>query len=158
MMYDIFRLSMKLLRTSSAQMMTFDIRHPDIEEFITAKRKDGRLRQFNLSTLVTDKFMEAVKNKDEWKLIFPLHYKEKDLLDTDEVVWEDDWPLKDDKYTYNEQGQVACKVYKTVKAEDIWNLIMQSTYDFSEPGYILIDAINRMNNNYFCEDVRSTNP
>jgi ribonucleoside-diphosphate reductase alpha chain len=149
---------MKVCRTSSAQMMTFDIRHPDIEEFITAKRQDGRLRQFNLSALVTKQFMEAVKDKSDWKLVFPLHYKEKDLIGTDGVVWEESWPLKDDSYTYNEAGQVACKVYKIVKAQDLWDLIMKSTYDFAEPGFILIDEINRLNNNWFCEDVRATNP
>ncbi len=59
-----------------AQMGTFDIGHPDAMEFIRAKREAGRLRQFNLSLLVTDEFMHAVKNDTEWKLAFPLNRKE----------------------------------------------------------------------------------
>lgn len=141
-----------------AQMMTFDVRHPDIEAFIKSKREDGRFRQFNLSTLITKGFMEAVKNDDDWKLIFPLHYKEKYLLGTSQVVWEESWPLTDDNYIYNEDGFVACKVYRTVKAKYLWDLIMKSTYEFSEPGFILIDEVNKMNTNYFCEDIRATNP
>jgi len=141
-----------------AQMMTFDVRHPDIADFITAKREDGRLRQFNLSALITKNFMEAVKNDTEWKLVFPLHIKETNLLNTDSVVWEDNWPLKSEGYTYDDAGKVACKVYEVVKARWLWDLIMESTYDFAEPGFILIDEINDLNNNWFCEDVRATNP
>ncbi len=58
-----------------AQMGTFDIGHPDVMDFIRAKREDGRLRQFNLSLLVTDEFMQAVKNDTEWKLAFPVTAK-----------------------------------------------------------------------------------
>lgn len=147
-----------------AQMGTFDIGHPDVEEFIKAKREDGRLRQFNLSLLITDEFMEAVKNKSMWKLAFPITVKEamSDGIDiakeTEEgtIVWRP-WPIKDSSHFENE-GLVACKVHKEVEAEKLWNLIMSSTYDFAEPGFILIDAVNRMNNNWFCEDIRATNP
>ena len=59
-----------------AQMGTFDVGHPDVMEFIRAKREDGRLRQFNLSLLVTDEFMQAVINEDDWKLAFPVTQKE----------------------------------------------------------------------------------
>lgn len=105
-----------------AQMATFDIGHPDALEFISAKRKDGRLRQFNLSLLITDAFMRAVKEDRSWDFSF--------------------------------EG----KVYKTMPARKVWNLIMTSTYDYAEPGFILIDEVNRQNNNWFCEDIRSTNP
>lgn len=144
-----------------AQMATFDVRHPDIREFIKAKREDGRLRQFNLSVLITDAFMEAVKNDSEWALVFPLHNKEVseyDLTDSSTIRWEKDWPLKDKSYTYDDSGRVACKVYETVKARDIWDLIMKSTYDYAEPGFILIDQVNKQNNNYWCENIRATNP
>lgn len=129
-----------------AQMATFDIRHPDVEEFITAKREDGRLRQFNCSLLITDKFMDAVKGDADWPLIFPASNLEPG---THEGVLAE-WP--------GYSGSVMCKVYKTIKARDLWNTIMKSTYDFAEPGFILIDKVNKMNNNWFCEDIRATNP
>ena len=105
-----------------AQMATFDIRHPDVLDFIRAKREDGRLRQFNLSCLITEEFMEAVKNDEQWQLEF--------------------------------EGQV----FQTLPAQRLWNAIMVSTYDYAEPGFILIDKVNQMNNNWFCEDIRATNP
>src|SRR6201985_95413 len=64
-----------------AQMGTFDVSHPDVKEFIRAKREDGRLRQFNLSLLITDGFMDAVDTDSDWPLIFPIHVKEKDEID-----------------------------------------------------------------------------
>lgn len=144
-----------------AQMGTMDIRHPDVTEFIRAKREDGRLRQFNLSLLITEEFIEAVKNDGEWKLIFPITAKEarQDKLDlyTDEsIVWAD-WPNSDD-LVEDEKGRVACKVYRTMPARNLWNVIMSSTYDYAEPGFILIDKVNQMNNNWFCEEIRATNP
>ena len=144
-----------------AQMATFDVSHPDVLDFIKAKREDGRLRQFNLSLLITDEFMHAVKHKADWPLVFPLCEKEQqrealDLNNPSQVIWRD-WPVQDG-YIVNEQGQVACKVYRTLAAEKLWNVIMSSTYDFAEPGFILIDKVNQMNNNWFCENIRATNP
>lgn len=129
-----------------AQMATFDIRHPDVEEFITAKREDGRLRQFNCSLLITDRFMDAVKGDADWQLIFPTSDLEPGSYPTTMA----EWP--------GYSGPVLCRVYKTVRARDLWNTIMKSTYDFAEPGFILIDKVNQMNNNWFCEDIRATNP
>ena len=138
-----------------AQMGTFDIAHPDITDFIRAKREDGRLRQFNLSCLITDGFMQAVQNDDEWELVFPAN--ESELAEDDiRIVWRH-WPVTEG-YRTNETGQVACKAYRSIPARRLWNLIMASTYDYAEPGFILIDRINEMNNNWFCEDIRATNP
>ncbi|MFQ5644576.1 MAG: LAGLIDADG family homing endonuclease [Thiogranum sp.] len=144
-----------------AQMATFDVGHPDVMDFIRAKREDGRLRQFNLSLLITREFMDAVQRDGEWKLAFPLNEQEVeeealDLYDTSQVIWRD-WPNKKG-YLVNEAGLVACKVYKTIKARHLWDMIMTSTYDFAEPGFILIDKVNEMNNNWFAEDIRATNP
>jgi ribonucleoside-diphosphate reductase alpha chain len=144
-----------------AQMATFDVGHPDVMDFIRAKREDGRLRQFNLSLLITREFMDAVQRDGEWKLAFPLNEQEVeeeglDLSDANQVIWRD-WPNKNG-YLVNETGLVACKVYKTIKAGHLWDMIMTSTYDFAEPGFILIDKVNEMNNNWFMEDVRATNP
>lgn len=144
-----------------AQMGTFDIGHPDVMDFIRAKREDGRLRQFNLSLLITNEFMEAVRKDTDWVLAFPMTQAEIDtdgidLEDGETVVWRD-WPIKD-RYATDSAGRVACKVYKTIPARRMWDSIMSSTYDFAEPGFILIDAINEMNNNWFCENIRATNP
>ena len=105
-----------------AMMATMRCDHPDIEQFITAKSDPARLRMFNMSVLVTDPFMEAVKADKSWELIY--------------------------------DG----KVYKTVNARDLWNTIMQSTYDYAEPGVIFIDRINEMNNLSYCETIAATNP
>ena len=144
-----------------AQMATFDISHPDVLEFIRAKREDGRLRQFNLSLLITAEFMEAVRNDGDWHLSFPLSQEEVDvdninLNDSDVVIWRE-FPVKG-TYVTNEAGLVACRINKTIRARRVWDMIMASTYDFAEPGFILIDKVNEMNNNWFDENVRATNP
>ena len=105
-----------------AMMATMRCDHPDIDGFIEAKQDSARLRMFNLSVLVTDDFMEAVKSGGTWDLKF------------DGIV------------------------YKTVKALDLWNKIMQATYDYAEPGVIFIDRINQKNNLHYCETIAATNP
>ncbi len=139
-----------------AQMGTFDISHPDIMEFVRAKREDGRLRQFNLSCLITRDFMEAVKNDADWDLVFPASKMEIDDGDTRIVFKHVANPPK--SAARDDRGLVACRVYKTLKAQRLWDVIMASTYDYAEPGFILIDEVNELNNNWFCEDVRATNP
>ena len=142
-----------------AQMATFDIGHPDVIEFIRAKREAGRLRQFNLSLLISDEFMHAVKADGMWALAFPVavdESEELDLTDPKQVIWQH-WPTHKD-YVVNETGQVACKVYQSIRARQLWNIIMTSNYDYAEPGFILIDRVNEMNNNWFTENIRATNP
>ena len=72
------------------------------------------------------------------------------------MVWRD-WPTQNDAVV-NDEGLVACRIYKTLPARRLWDLIMASTYDFAEPGFILIDKVNEMNNNWFDESIRATNP
>ncbi|KFL36446.1 ribonucleotide reductase [Arenimonas donghaensis DSM 18148 = HO3-R19] len=142
-----------------AQMGTFDVSHPDVKEFIGAKREDGRLRQFNLSLLVTDEFIHAVEADADWPLVFPVNIKEAGEVNVDDpnqVVWRD-WPHCEN-YVSREDGLVACKIYGHIRARQLWNRIMASTYDFAEPGFILIDRVNEMNNNWWCETIRATNP
>jgi len=142
-----------------AQMATFEVGHPDAMDFIRAKREDGRLRQFNCSLLVTDEFMKAVEENDKWALAFPINEHESDGVDLDNaerVIWRE-WP-ETEGYITREDGLVACRIYKTVPARRMWDMIMSSTYDFAEPGFIMIDRINEMNNNWFCENIRATNP
>ena len=142
-----------------AQMATFDVSHPDVFDFVKAKREDGRLRQFNLSLLITEEFIDAVKKDGDWDLTFPVSQKEIEGgldLSGDNIVWKQ-FPTSDG-YTTNENGLVACRIYESIKAQKLWNAIMSSTYDYAEPGFILIDEVNKKNNNWFCEDIRATNP
>lgn len=105
-----------------AQMATFDIKHPDVLDFIKAKQENGRLENFNLSCLITDEFMEAVQTDQQWE------------------------------FTWN--GEVV----KTMPAQEVMNQIMLATYNYSEPGLIMVDSINKFNNLWFCEVLRATNP
>jgi len=144
-----------------AQMATFDVSHPDVLEFIKAKREDGRLRQFNLSLLISEEFINCVVKDEEWPLVFPIKANSPDankldMKDTSKVIWRE-FPANDG-YIVNDKGLTACKVYGFEKARKIWHAIMSSTYDFAEPGFILIDKVNQMNNNWFCENIRATNP
>jgi ribonucleoside-diphosphate reductase alpha chain len=142
-----------------AQMATFDVSHPDVFDFVRAKREDGRLRQFNLSQLITEEFIEAVRADDSWDLTFPISAKEIEGgldLKADNVVWKP-FPTTEN-YISNDEGLVACRIYETIRAQKLWNAIMSSTYDYAEPGFILIDQVNKNNNNWFCEDIRATNP
>jgi ribonucleoside-diphosphate reductase alpha chain len=105
-----------------AMMATMRCDHPDIEHFITAKSDAARLRMFNMSVLITDDFMDAVKADGSFEL------------------------------------QFGDKVYQTVQARDLWNKIMQATYDYAEPGVIFIDRINKANNLSYVEQIAATNP
>jgi ribonucleoside-diphosphate reductase alpha chain len=144
-----------------AQMATFDIGHPDVIDFIRAKREDGRLRQFNLSLLISESFIDAVKGDGDWPLAFPLTEAEVkaeriDLHDSRDVLWRE-WP-QTDGYICDGRGLVACRIHRRIRARTLWDLIMRSTYEYAEPGFILIDRVNEMNNNWFCERIRATNP
>lgn len=142
-----------------AQMGTFDVSHPDVKDFIRAKREDGRLRQFNLSLLITDGFMQAVESDADWPLVFPINEKEVgdlDVQNAEQVVWRE-WPTHKN-YITRDDGLVACRIYGHIRARHLWDMIMVSTYDYAEPGFILIDKVNEMNNNWWCENIRATNP
>jgi len=142
-----------------AQMLTMHCWHPDIYEFVTKKHEVGKFRQFNLSVLVTDEFMEAVRNDKDWDLYFPLHTKESLALDN--TIYVPDFPFTSDDYRYDQAQSkpvVVCKVYKTVKARELWDLIMQSTYDYAEPGIIFVDLYNKANPLNCAETIVATNP
>jgi ribonucleoside-diphosphate reductase alpha chain len=128
-----------------AMMATLRCDHPDIETFIEAKRDPRELRNFNLSVLVSDAFMEAVKCDREWSLRFPLLPDE--AAEPDEEIH---WP--------GHQGAVPCRVYARVSARQLWHRIMRATYDMAEPGVLFIDRINRENNLNYCERIEATNP
>lgn len=138
-----------------AMMLTMHCWHPDIYEFVTKKHEVGKFRQFNLSVLVTDDFMEAVRNDDEWKLYFPLHTKE---LKTNKSTWVANFPFKSNDYITRENGDILCQVYKTVKARELWDLIMKSTYNYAEPAIIAIGLYNKANPLNCAETIVATNP
>ncbi|MEW6990266.1 adenosylcobalamin-dependent ribonucleoside-diphosphate reductase [Colwelliaceae bacterium 6441] len=150
-----------------AQMGVFDVSHPDVKDFILSKREDGRLRQFNLSLLITDEFIDAVKGNLSWPLVFPISQKELSaekivLTDSEKIhfrenYFEEDY-VKSHDYIVNEQGQIACKIYDYIPASRLWDMIMSNTFDYAEPGFLLIDLANEYNNNWFCEKLRASNP
>lgn len=156
-----------------AQMGCLDIQHPEIENFITCKREKGMLRYFNLSTLITDHFMESVINNKLWDLWF--WSKSEDLVEESQVkhIIKDDIPFRHSNYEYftfaENHTEVISKnctsntlfkkqVFKTIPAKELFDQIMKSNYEFAEPGFLLIDRINIENNLWFCEVIRATNP
>ncbi len=132
-----------------AQMVTMSVYHPDIEDYITAKQTPGRLTKFNMSVLVSDEFMDAVKTNKPWNLEFPDYEKAKAEYKS---YW--DGNLK----AWKARG-LPVRVYKTYsQASELWELIMKSTYNRNEPGILFIDTINRLNNLYYVEYINATNP
>jgi ribonucleoside-diphosphate reductase alpha chain len=129
-----------------AMMATLRCDHPDIEEFVSAKRKPGVLQHFNLSVLVTDAFISAIRRDQDWPLVFPDTAMQGS---TEEAVLRD-WPGHD--------TLVRCRVYKTLRARDLWSMILRAAYDCAEPGVLFIDRINRHNNLWYCERISATNP
>lgn len=142
-----------------AQMATHYCFHPDIEAFITSKQEHGRFRQFNLSVLITDEFIHAIENNSDWDLYFPIHKLEYAKISRSSIntSWKD-FPFEDDNYITDTEGKTLCKIYKTMKATELWDLILKSSYEFSEPGILLIDKINSENNLWFCENISAVNP
>lgn len=132
-----------------AQMVTMSCWHPDIEEFITAKQTPGKLTKFNMSVLITDDFMEAVQNKKPWYLEFPDH---------------EEYP---EEYKKNWNGNIKqwkelgfkTKIHKSFEdANEMWDIIMKSTYNRNEPGVLFVDTMNKMNNLHYNEFINATNP
>ena len=126
-----------------AMMATLRCDHPDIEAFIAAKHAAGELRHFNLSVLVTDDFMDAVKRDAEWPLVFPFAEPGAETILRE-------WP--------GAAGPRACTVVRRVRARALWNAIMRANYEYAEPGVIFIDRVQRLNNLHYCERISATNP
>lgn len=130
-----------------AMMVTMSCWHPDIVEFITAKATPGVLSKFNMSVLCTDEFMEAVKQKQPWILEYP---------DTTSFPYKKEWD--GDLAAWKAKGYPTI-VYKTYKdANELWNIVMDSTYNRNEPGILFVDRMNELNNLYYCEKIMATNP
>ncbi|MDO4795883.1 MAG: adenosylcobalamin-dependent ribonucleoside-diphosphate reductase [Brachymonas sp.] len=123
-----------------AQMGVLRIDHPDVLEFITAKRTPGRWNNFNVSVGVSDAFMQAVQDDADWELVHTAKPGKKLI----------------DQGAY--QRSDGLWVFRKMPARELWNTIMQSAYDFAEPGILFLDQINRDNNLHYCESIAATNP
>lgn len=121
-------------------MGTISDTHPDLPKFITAKQTQGRLTNFNVSVLISDAFMEAVKEDADWDLYFPIALKDRKVE------------------TIEDADNVTQYVYSTHKARDLWSMITKATYEYSEPGVIFIDRVNDLNNLKAVEQIHCTNP
>lgn len=131
-----------------AMMATLRCDHPDIEEFISAKRSADALSYFNLSVLVTDEFMRAVREDREWLLVFPQRELEvvTDAIDTVQRAWS------------GGASPVSCLIHRTLAARALWERLCESAGESAEPGILFIDRINATNNLGYSETLSATNP
>jgi len=119
--------------------------HPDVEGFVQAKADAHELRHFNVSVMVSDAFMQAVKDDTDWPLIFP----DSTPSTSDDIVM---------RAWSGSAKPVACRVYRRVNARELWGKIIRSAYQYAEPGVLFGDTINRLNNLWYCEQIHATNP
>lgn len=133
-----------------AMMATLRCDHPDIVSFIEAKRDPRALRHFNLSVLVSDAFMQAVREDREWPLLFPVSGRTQTEHETGTGMIFRAWS--------HTTRPVACRVWQVMRARELWDRIMRAAYDCAEPGVLFIDRINRENNLKYCETISATNP
>jgi len=132
-------------RRGALMLMLWDW-HPDIKEFITTKRESGKLLGANLSVCVSDAFMDAVENDEDWELKFP---------ETGFEKYDSEW--NGDIFEWEDKGYPV-NVFDTVKARDLWDLICNSAWESAEPGVVFLDRYNNLNNTYYFEKIIATNP
>jgi len=123
-----------------AQMGVLRIDHPDVQEFITAKRTPGRWNNFNVSVGMPDAFMQALADDQPWELV---HRAKPGAA----LIAQGAFQRADGLW-----------VYQTVAARELWDTVMRSAYDFAEPGILFLDHINQDNNLRYCESIAATNP
>jgi ribonucleoside-diphosphate reductase alpha chain len=134
-----------------AQMVTIHCWHPDVFEFIEAKKTEGRLSKFNMSVLCTDDFMERVLDGGNWELKFPNYEKYSN-------EYKKHWDGNLEKWIKLINEEDSLVVYKTISARELWDKIMENTYNRNEPGVLFVDTMNRMNNLWYDEYIMATNP
>jgi len=132
-------------RRGALMLMLWDW-HPDIEEFITVKKDLSKINGANLSVCVSDRFMTAVKNNEDWPLLFP------DLDDPKyDALWDgilENW--------IEAGGKV--KIVKTLRARELWDMIAQAAWDSAEPGVVFMERYNKWHNNYYFNKINCVNP
>jgi len=133
-----------------AMMGTLRCDHPDIERFINAKRDPTVLGNFNLSVLISDDFMQAVHNDDNWALVYP----EQGLASSDK----EHYPEKIEKIWSGSDTPAPCRIFGYVSARKLWDDLMRANYETAEPGVLFIDRINLFNNLAYREQISATNP
>ncbi len=141
-----------LLSTGSrrgAMMATLRCDHPDILEFIAAKKDHSELRHFNLSVLVTDEFITALKEDKNWPLVFPISEFDTDTQNQTGTIMRQ-WS--------GQPRPVSCRIISEIPARELWEEIMRATYEYAEPGVLFIDRINELNNLWYRETITATNP
>jgi ribonucleoside-diphosphate reductase alpha chain len=142
---DVFDASCRTVESAGsrrgAQMGILDCTHPDLLEFIAAKHTKGRWNNFNVSVAVSDEFMQAVADDALWELVHraepsPAMRAQADMRQREDGMW----------------------VYREVRAKEVWDVIMRSTYDVAEPGVVFMSRMNGDNNLRAIETIRATNP
>lgn len=133
-----------------ALMLMLNDWHPDILEFISAKKNSGILENANISILISDAFMKAVKNNEIWNLEFP-DYENERYYDIYNEEWDGDLNL------WKSKGYPTV-IYKTINARELWDKIITSVWESAEPGVVFIDRYNKLSNSYYYNKIVATNP
>ncbi|MGM0431737.1 MAG: adenosylcobalamin-dependent ribonucleoside-diphosphate reductase [Spirochaetota bacterium] len=129
-----------------ALMLILNVWHPDIMHFIESKQETGKIENANISVGITDDFMQAVKNDDQWTLYFP---------DTSDPAFDTQWD--GNLAAWKEAGRDVVP-YKTVQARELWRQIIKSAWACAEPGVFFIDRYNALSNSWYYNTIASTNP
>lgn len=120
--------------------------HPDVLEFITVKQNMGLITNANLSVCISNSFMKAVKEDLDWELRFP---------DTTDPEYDEIWDGNMEKWV--ELGKPV-RVYKTIRARDMWHTIIESAWKSAEPGVVFMEYYNQMSNSWYFNPIICTNP